>query len=162
MELERQYKVCNFGLKAEIRWSLKWRGRSAGLSSEGRDSLVTQANLSVPRVCSPSVALLHKKDPRPRRKICANSLGLCSYYTQSSPSKNKNMIYIFIYLRVLRCLSCDAIYDIYDLVPVPAEFLQGLITNLVIINDSTGRSWHHNTTSTKVKRKRKRNRMRRV
>ena len=44
------------------------------------------------------------------------------------------------------------------LVHVPAELLQGLITNLVTINDSTGQSWHHNTTSTK---ERKRDMMRR-
>ena len=28
MELERQYKVCNFGLKAEIQWSLKRGGET--------------------------------------------------------------------------------------------------------------------------------------
>ena len=49
--LKRQYKVCNFLLKAEIRWSLKRKGRYAGLSSEGRDTLVTQADLSAPPVC---------------------------------------------------------------------------------------------------------------
>ena len=58
--------------------------RSAGRSSEGRDLVVTQADLSAPRVCSPVVALLHKKGPRHRRKICANSLLVYSYYTQSS------------------------------------------------------------------------------
>ena len=109
-DLKRQYKVRNFGLKAEIRWSLKRRGRSTGLSSEERDLLVTQADLSAPRVCSPAVALLPKNGPRNRRKICMTSLGLYSYYTQPSLSKNKNMHYIFIYLRVLRCLSSASIY----------------------------------------------------
>ena len=85
--------------------------RSAGLSSERRYPLVTQADLSAPRVCSPAVALPHKKGPRHRRKICANSLWQYSYYTQSSPSKNKNMNYIFIYLRVLRSLSSGSTYD---------------------------------------------------
>ena len=80
--------------------------RSAGLSNEGRDPLVTQADLSAPRVCFPAVAQLHKKDPCHRRKICVNSLWLCSFYTQSSLLKNKSINYVFIYLGVLRCLSC--------------------------------------------------------
>ena len=102
---------------------LDWRQRSSSrshagkrhacLSTEGRDPLVTQADLSAPRVSSPAVTLLHKKGPRHRRKICANSLWLYSYYTQASPTKNKNTnhvyIYIYIYLRVLRCLSSGAI-----------------------------------------------------
>ena len=33
-DLKRQYKVCNFWLKAEICWSLKQRRRSAGHSSK--------------------------------------------------------------------------------------------------------------------------------
>ena len=69
--------------------------RSTGLSSEGRDPLVTQADLSAPRVCSSAIALLHKKGPCHRRKIGVNSLWLYSYYTQSSLSKNKNINYIF-------------------------------------------------------------------
>ena len=84
--------------------------RPAGHSSVGRDLLVPQADLLAPRVCSPAVALLHKKGHRHRRKICANTLWLYSSYTQSSPSKNKDINYIFIYLRVFRCSSCGAIY----------------------------------------------------
>ena len=94
MGLERQYKVCNFGLKAVIRWSQHAK----------RDPLVTQGDLSAPRVCSPAIVLLHKKGPRHRRKICANSRWLYSYYTQSSPSKNKNMNYIlYIYESFVVC-----------------------------------------------------------
>ena len=52
-----------------------------------------------------------QKGPHHRRKVCANSLWLYSYYTQSSPLKNKNIDYIFIYLRVLRCLSSGSIYN---------------------------------------------------
>ena len=161
MRLERQYKVCNFGLKVEICWSLKRRGethwplkrrgetrwplkrrgetrwslkrreRLAGHSNEGRDRLVAQAKgrdqlatqtkgetrwslkqtCQLHRVCSPAVTLLHKKGPRHRRNICANSLWLYSYLTQTSLSKNKNINYIFIYLRVFRCLSNGSIYD---------------------------------------------------
>ena len=186
MGLERQYNVCNFGLKAETHWSLKRRGevgwslkrrqrptgrssegeRSAGLSSEGRDPLVAQAKgrgrlvsqakaethwslkrrgkvgwslkrrqrptgrlgepVSPPRVCSPAVALLHKKGPCHRRKICANSLWLYFYYTQLSPSKNENINYIFIYLRVLRCLSSSSIYDtIYSIHFILYFYLKG-------------------------------------
>ena len=65
-------------------------------------------------MCTPVVALLHKKGSCYRRKICANSLWLYSYFAKTSPSKNKNMNYIFIYLRLLRCLSswakCDIIW----------------------------------------------------
>ena len=53
--------------------------RSDCLLSERRDPLVTQADLSAPRVCSPATAILHKKGPGHRRKICANSLRLYSY-----------------------------------------------------------------------------------
>ena len=87
-----------------------WRQRSAGYSSKGRDPLVTQADLLAPRVCSWVIAQLHKKSPYHRRKISANSLWLYSYYTQLLPLENKNINYIFIYLRVLHCLSSDFIY----------------------------------------------------
>ena len=91
-DLKRQYKVCNFGLKAETHWSLKQ---------------TCQLLVSVLRP-------LHYFTKRvPRRKICANSLWLYSYNTQSSPTKNKNINYIFIYLRVLRCLCSGSICDIF-------------------------------------------------
>ena len=132
-DLKRQYKVCNFGLKAEIRRSLKRMGRSAGLSSEGRDLLVTQADLSAPHVCFLAVAQLHKKGPCHRRKICANSLRLYSYYIQSSPSKNKNINYIFIYLR---CLFSGAIYYGY-IYSKYLWFLLLLLVDILIHIDST-------------------------
>ena len=90
---------------------LDWRERSSGLTSKGRDPLVFQADLSPPRVCSPAVELLHKKGPRHGRKICASFLWLDSYYTQSSLTKDKNINYILINLRVLHCLSNGSIYD---------------------------------------------------
>ena len=40
-------------------------------------------------------------------------LWLYPSYTQSSPSKNKSINYIFIYLRVFRCLSSGTICDTY-------------------------------------------------
>ena len=92
MEIEKLYKVCNFGLKAETRWLLK-------------------QTCQLPRVCFPAVALLHKKSPRRRKKICAKSFRLYSYFTQTSPSNNKNINYIFMYLRVFRCLSNSLIYN---------------------------------------------------
>ena len=88
--------------------------RSAGLPSEERDPLVTQADLSAPRVCSLAVALLHKKGFHLRRKICANSLGVYSYGIQSSPSENKNMNHIFINLWVFPCLSSGSVYNMYS------------------------------------------------
>ena len=66
-----------------------------------------------PCVCSPAVALLHKNGPRHRRKIWANNLWLYSYFTQMSPSKNKNINYIFISLRVF--FVCPAVQNPYIL-----------------------------------------------
>ena len=90
--LERQYKVFNFGLKAEIRSSLKQTSQ-------------------IPRMCSPAIAQLHKKGPHHRRNICVNSLWLYSYFTQTSPSKNKDINYILKYLRVLLCLSSGTVCE---------------------------------------------------
>ena len=86
----KEYKVCNFGLSK----------RPTGHSSKSVSSFL----------CSPVVALIHAKGPRLRRKICANSLWLYSYFTQTSPSKNKNMNYIFIYLRGFRYINYIFIY----------------------------------------------------
>ena len=96
---------------------LDWRERSAGrsikversasLSNEGRDLQVTQADMSCLFFARHTIS---QKSPRHWRKISANTLWLYSYYTQSSPSKNKDINYIFIYLGVLRYLSSDAIY----------------------------------------------------
>ena len=74
--------------------NLDWRQRSDGHESKHATCL-----------------LRHTKIPRHRRNICANSLGLYSYNTQLSPTKNKNMIYISIYLRFFRCLSNFPIYN---------------------------------------------------
>ena len=82
-----------------------WRKRSASRSSEWRDLQVTRANMS----CVFSSRFTISQKVSPGRKICANSLSLYSYYTQSSPSKNKNINYIFIYLRVFRCLSSSSV-----------------------------------------------------
>ena len=115
-DLKRQYKVCNFGLTAEIRWTLKQRRRSAGLSSEGGDPLITQADLSAPLgVFSSRRTTSQKGFPPQKNDMCELSLSLWlySYYTQSSPSKNKNINYIFIYIRVLRCLSSGPICKTY-------------------------------------------------
>ena len=93
---------------------LDWRQRSASSSSEGRDPLGhSRRPVSFSCMCSSAVVLLRKKSPRHRRKIYANSLWLYSYYKQSLPRKNKNINYIFIYLRVFRCLSSGAICNMW-------------------------------------------------
>ena len=84
MGFERQYKVCNFGMKEDpLIAQTKERGplvsQAKGeipLVSQAmeRDPLVTQADLSALGVCSPAVTLLHKKGPRHRRKIYVNYL----------------------------------------------------------------------------------------
>ena len=69
--------------------------RSAGLSSEGRDLWVTQANM----LCVfSSHCTTSQKGPCHRRKIYTNSLWLYFYYTESSPWKNKDINCIFIYI----------------------------------------------------------------
>ena len=62
-------------------------------------------------MCSLCVALIHTKGPRHRRKICSDSLRQYSFFIQTSPSKNKNINYMFIYLRGIRCLSSGALWD---------------------------------------------------
>ena len=115
-DLKKQYRVCNFGLKAEIRWSLKRRGRSAGLSSEGRDPLVTQADRSAPPCVFSGRRNTSQKESLPQKKdMWELSLWLYFYYTLLLSSKNKNISYIFKYLRVLRCLSSGAIYYIWSI-----------------------------------------------
>ena len=91
-DLKKRYKICKFGLKAKTHRTLKQTCQLL--------------------VCSPAVALLHKKGPRHRRKICANSLWLYPYNTQSSLSKNKNINHIFTYLQVFCCLSSGSVYNI--------------------------------------------------
>ena len=61
-------------------------------------------------MCFPAVALRHTKGPHHRRCICINYLSLHSYFIQTLPSKNRNINYIFIYLRSLRCLSTAVQY----------------------------------------------------
>ena len=102
VELERQYKVCNFRLKERFRWLLKRKGDiRLSLKRRGRSASLPRKPVSFPCVFP----------GRHRRKICANSLWLYSYFTQTSPSKNKNINYIFINLQVLRCLSSVMICD---------------------------------------------------
>ena len=83
-----------------------------------RDPLVSQAKGdtcgSLKQTCRVFLRPSHyfnKNGTCYRRKICTNELWLYSYNTQSSPSKNKNINYILIYLRVVCCLSSDAICD---------------------------------------------------
>ena len=115
MGLERQYMISNFGLKAEICWLqqakrdplvTQAKGKDPLVSqTKGRDPLVTQENLCVfssRRTTSQKGSLPQKKD------MC--ELSLHSYFTQTSLSKNKNINYIFIYLRVFCCLSSSAIH----------------------------------------------------
>ena len=91
------------------------KGRGPLVSeAKGRNPLVTQAYLLYSHVCSPAVELRHKKGPRHKRKICANSHWLCSHDIQSSLSKNKNINYIFIYLLLY-----------FDLRPGPKMLFQG-------------------------------------
>ena len=82
-----------------------------------------EACWSAPRVCSSVVAQLHKKGPHHRRNICVYSFWVYYYFARLFPSKNKNINYIFIYLRVFRCLSSGAMYYIFTGLRVTANFL---------------------------------------
>ena len=83
--------------RGEIRWSLKRRERPAGHSSK-----------YVVCVFRPS-HYYTKRFPATEERY-ARTLSDCIPITQSSPSKIKNVDFIFIYLRVFRCLSCSSIY----------------------------------------------------
>ena len=89
-------------MKDETCWPLKQRGRSTGHSSK---------SVSSPPCMFYGCHTTSQKGSSPQMKICANSLWLYSYFTQTSPSKNKNINYIFIYLQVFPCLSSGAICD---------------------------------------------------
>ena len=112
--LEREYTVCNFELKEEIQWFLKRSGEVCW-SHKRRERPTGHSSRPVSSSCVFSDRrTTSQKGPRSRRKICANSLWQYPYYTQSSPSKNENVNYIFVYLQVFRCLSCGSIYDWCD------------------------------------------------
>ena len=106
MGLEKLYKVSHFRTEGEIQWSLKRRGevcwslkrreRPAGHSSR---PVISSCVFSGRRTTS------QKGSPRYVR-----TLSNCIPTLHASPSKNKNIDYMVIYLRVLRCLSCGSIY----------------------------------------------------
>ena len=81
--------------------------RSSSLSNKGRDVRVTQSNMS----CVFSGRRTTSQIGSPPQKKWVKSFWVYSYCTQSSPSKNKNINYIFIYLRFFGCLSSGAICD---------------------------------------------------
>ena len=105
-DLKRQHKVCNFGLKVEICWSLKRRERPTscsseeerptGNSSEGREPLVTQADLSASRVWSPAVALLHKTVPATEERYVRNHPGCISIAHNRRRRREKYKLYFYI------------------------------------------------------------------
>ena len=68
-DLKRQYKVFNFGQKAEIRWSLI-RGGDPLVSQAKRDPLITQANLSAPRVFSGCPTTSQKVLAQQKKDMC--------------------------------------------------------------------------------------------
>ena len=85
--------------------------RSAGLSGERRDLRVTQTNMSC--VFSGRRSNTHKGSPLQKKDMRELSLSLsdCIPTSHTSLSKNENINYMFIYLRVLRCLSSGPKYD---------------------------------------------------
>ena len=112
------FHISAWDLKENI-WSviLVWRRRcagrssegewSTGLSSEGRDTCGSLKQTC--HACSPTVALILTKGPSHRRNICANSD--CISTSHTSPPKNKNINYLFKYLRVVRNFSSGSICD---------------------------------------------------
>ena len=90
---------------------LDWRKRPPGHSSEVVGPLVSQANLSASLCVFSCRRTPSQKGSQPQKKDMCKLYLLYFYNTQSSPSKNKNINYIFMHLRVLRCLSSGSIYD---------------------------------------------------
>ena len=107
-----QYKVCKFGLN--------WRDSLASQAT-GRDPLVAQVKgetrWSLKQTCQILVRVLRppnyftKRVPATEERYVRTLSDCVPTYTQSSPSKNKNINYMCIYLRVLHCLSSSAICD---------------------------------------------------
>ena len=84
-----------FQAKGEIRWSLK----------------------QTCQLCVRVLRPLHyftKRVPVTEERYVRTLSDSIPTYTQSSPSKNKNINYTFTYLRIFRYLSSGAIYDIFS------------------------------------------------
>ena len=79
---------------------LDWRQRPTGHSSRPVSS----------PVCVPWMSHYFTKRVPVTEERYVQTLWLYSYFTQTSPSKNRNN-YIFIYLRVFHCLSSSSIYN---------------------------------------------------
>ena len=100
--LEKQCKVCNFQLKAEIHWSLKWRKRPTSHSSKP---------VSSPRVCSPGCHSNSHKGSLPQKKdMCKLSLTVFLLHTNVTVEEWKYRLYFFISTS-FRCLSSSTICD---------------------------------------------------
>ena len=67
--------------------------------------------MSAPRVCSPTIALLHKRVPA-TEEVYVRTLSDCIPTTHNRRRRRIKICYIFIYLRVFRCLSSGSICDI--------------------------------------------------
>ena len=115
-----QYKVRNFRLKAEIRWSLKRRGEFRWSLRRGRrDPLVTQADLSC--VFSARRTTSQKGSPPQKKDMCE----LCSdcIPTTHNHRCRRIKILIVLYLRVFLCLSSGAICDTIHLYSINRKSL---------------------------------------
>ena len=95
-DLKRQ-----FWSKADIRWSLKWRGEISWSLNQ---------NCQLPRMRFPAVTLFHKKGLATEERYM-RILWLYSYFTRTLLSNNKNINYIFIDLGVFRWLSSGSMYE---------------------------------------------------
>ena len=121
--LKRRGEIC-WLLKwmGEVRWSLEQRERPTGPSSRPVSSSCV--------FCGPRTT--SQKGSPPQKKDMCKISDCIPTYTQSSLSKNKDINYIFIYLRVFRCSSSGAVYKIGCLYH-PTDILRIAITDGAII-----------------------------
>ena len=105
--------------KRVVRWSLKRRERSSGHPSK-----------HVMSVLRPSLLYTQMVPATAEKYVRTFSDSIPTSHT--SPSKNKNINYMFIYLRVHHCLSDGAICDTSGIGSQKMEIFWNLCFNLII------------------------------
>ena len=133
MDLKRQYKVCMFGLMAEIHYSLKRRGN---ISVKGEDRLVAvekwrdppgpsreggktywslKIHASSSCVFSGRWTTSQKGFPHQKKDNCELFLSDCIPNTHNCHRRRKKNIMIFLYIyATFRSLSSCSLYDTHS------------------------------------------------
>ena len=97
MGLERQYMVCKFGMKAEIRWSLKRRGEICwSLKRKERHVGLSSRPVSSPWVFSGYSTTSQKGSPPQMKDMCELSLTVSLLHTNVAVEELKYKLYFYI------------------------------------------------------------------